>query len=107
MEGLTDVATRKPAKVRYTVNFFGEEKAAGWFQDGKNWKLVDQDGELVTGWYHGKYWYYMEQKGVMQTGWTKVDGKWYYLNSEGVMVTGRQIIGGKVYYFNGMGDLRE
>ena len=107
VEGLTDVATRKPAKVRYTVNFFGEEKAAGWFQDGKNWKLVDQDGELVTGWYHGKYWYYMDRKGVMQTGWTKVDGKWYYLQpGTGYMQTGWQKIGGEWYYLGGNGAMQ-
>lgn len=53
------------------------------------WCLVDDNGNLVTGWKQLKgVWYYLYSNGVMASSeWVKYKNEWYYLNKNGSMAT--------------------
>ncbi|MGG1675836.1 hypothetical protein ACIFOT_08785 [Neobacillus sp. NRS-1170] len=80
----------------------------GWKQDAKGWKVYDEFGDYLTGWYveNGK-WYYLNPKnaGYMVTGWFQVNGKWYFFTPSGVMATGLVKSNGKPYILGQSGAM--
>ena len=75
--------------------------AAGWKQEGSQWKYIDTDGSEHKGWAKstdGTYYYMDLSTGYMVTGWKQINNNWYYFRSNGAMATKWVEDGGKYYY---------
>ena len=75
--------------------------AAGWQQEGSQWKYMDADGSVHKGWAKstdGTYYYMDLSTGYMVTGWKQINNNWYYFRSNGAMATKWVEDGGKYYY---------
>ena len=60
--------------------------AAGWKQEGSQWKYIDTDGSEHKGWAKstdGTYYYMDLSTGYMVTGWKQINNNWYYFRSNG------------------------
>lgn len=81
--------------------------AAGWEQEGNDWRYADSTGAYLRGWQQiGGVWYLFTPGGIMTRGW-QYDGAWYYMDpSSGAMRTGWQQISGKWYHFASSGAMQ-
>ena len=53
--------------------------AAGWKQEGSQWKYIDTDGSEHKGWAKstdGTYYYMDLSTGYMVTGWKQINNNW-------------------------------
>ncbi len=88
---------------RKLINSNGQP-VSGWRQINGNWYLGDTLGNVLTGWQISNgSWYFMDVDGVMKTGWQNLNGSWYYFNpvsdgTRGSMKTGWQYIDNAWYY---------
>ncbi|WP_297419938.1 glycosyl hydrolase [Clostridium sp.] len=82
------------------------QAVTGWQQVNGMWYLADANGTVQKGWQLvNDTWYFMVPTGAMQTGWQQVNGKWYLLASSGAMQTGWQKVDGKWYYLYADGSM--
>ena len=82
LAGLVGSATLIPAGTAWA--------AAGWQQEGSQWKYMDADGSVHKGWAKstdGTYYYMDLSTGYMVTGWKQINNNWYYFRSNGAMAT--------------------
>lgn len=105
-EGSTAAIQQSSDGVVKLVNEEGEP-LTGWQRVGESWYLGDSNGQSLTGWQQvGGTWYLMNTDGVMTTGWQQVEGTWYLMNSSGAMTTGWQQVGGKWYFLQSSGAMK-
>ena len=105
-EGSTAAIQQSSDGVVKLVNEEGEP-VTGWQRVGESWYLGDSNGQSLTGWQQvGGTWYFMNTNGVMTTGWQNVGGTWYLMNNSGAMTTGWQQVGGKWYFLQSSGAMK-
>ena len=99
----------------------GYKKKNSWVESYGSWYLMDEEGNMRTGWYDNGYnkfffkdngvmtvgwskndnkWYYFDKNGYMKKGWVLSYGSWYFMDNEGVMQTGWKVLGNETYYLN-------
>lgn len=93
---------------RWTFTEDGK-KVVGWKAINDKWYLMDNNGQMLTGWHQdtkGK-WYFLKDSGDMATGWVQdVNGSWYFLKDNGEMHTGwMQDVDGKWYFLSDSGEM--
>ncbi|EKQ56491.1 MULTISPECIES: glycosyl hydrolase [unclassified Clostridium] len=83
------------------------QAVTGWQQVNGAWYLADANGTVQKGWQlvNGT-WYFMAPTGVMQTGWQQVNDNWYLMASTGAMQAGWQQVNGKWYLLASSGAMQ-